>query len=544
MRAGSSPIWIAMSLIAVMLSGCATTVAPIDMAGPEWQAGYAWTYAYQASESWVDRADGEEERDNDTWSGRIVQEVFNTTIAHAGEPLYHLVYTEETDDDAYTWFKVLRQRDLGSVGFDYSTGMACMNGECRDTGVQLTGYHDDGLTYIDFPIRTGDRWSAVLEPEEWDIGTAIEGTVHGAALVETGLGAIETARITRVEVPVGLDEYEQTIREEATAEGYTLTHLELDYSIRETLYYSDLYQAVVRVDRVDQGLESARGTDPDGEPFDFHYEETEEHTIVLEGARLLPGPERSVAEAMGFLDGSLPLRDPTGEAVAHATYELAISQPHAIINAANHELVLDAVVTGDMPTSHSLHWSVRDQQGAIVHEATGGNYTPSLPGPGRFSVELLAKDNGTIVAAAGSAITGDWIVDDVISCGVASVFGVPACDRISVPVHPGAHHVLVRTMAEFPTQTTPGNMMRLEDPNSMAASARSEGGELVIEVDDFSFFERNEQPWSLYYGPMANAMMDLPVHIEVLYSSGVQEGAAQQGRANVGKVLVEALSIN
>ncbi len=512
---GTRALLVSASMVAVVLAGCATVGSEVNMEGPDWKPGYHWAFDITNEETGFEIIDGEEEPIDESERFKFRMEVANTTVVVDGERLYHSV-TQVTEDgeERNPWFDIRRARDLATVGFGFSTMSGCAQGDCGSMTIGFTEYHLDALTLVDFPLHTGKRW-VDEETEEIEegliVGVAIDGHVQGGALVDTGVGQVEAARIVRTERPIGIDAYERFVIEEAEAEGYDVQEYNIDFSAQQILYWSDTYQTFVRSDEVVTYEEKVRADGPEGQ-IEYHVRVSETTTSILEGARLVAGPEVPIDDLGSYLLGEQLVRDPTGQAVAEVSYTLTMDPPSGVTNAAEPATSFDAVVTGDGAEGHTFHWSTLDREGNVVDTGEGTSYIPAPGKPGRFTVQLETRNANGTVAAVGGALVADWIATQTMGCGPATVWPM-GCDDIDIPLHAGAKSVRVAVSPLTPTVSS----LTLRSPLGYTISSSVEGSERVAFQDDFQFIMLDGQDWSVSHSPTA-ATGPVAVDVEIIYS--------------------------
>lgn len=527
MQTGKSGVALTIaSLLAITLAGCSTVGEPIDVEAPSWRSGFSWSYIYD--EEWTFSFNDNGERDNDTDSdtGRFVRQVMNTTLEAGDKPVYVLV-EQDTDRNAGR-LRIRGQADLGNVDFAHAYSSHCTQSKCTGS-VDLDFYDDDELQlppYLDFPLHAGKSWGAVVDMNEYDDGEdwalSIGAAVEGAAMVELPVGVTKAAKINMIVRPSNMAAFQADLRDEAAEEGYIIDALDLRFEQRETIYYSPEYQAIVKRDVIEVESTYARGSDPDGEPFEFSFDSEYRWSELLDGARLAPAPEVAINDLVPYLSGKVRLVDPVNETVVVDGYDIRLTPGDAVINAGAGESVAYRVnVDGaeSLPNNHTLAWKVTDSEGNVVQTGDGNDFTAAVDRPGRYTVGVEAKQGNSLVSADVATLTADWIATTRLTCPPATSFGFPACDVGVIPMSQGIKALVVRGVPTGPFGAVIGSSMTVYDSLGQDIGGSPDGDGYKVELTEFGDYFIDGSDWTMEYRHSVGTLSDVDMEITALYSS-------------------------
>ncbi len=526
MQTGRSGVLLTLvSFIAITLSGCSAVGEDIEVEAPSWRSGYAWSYAFTEAFDMVFNENGDKGNHTENDEGRFVRQVTNTTLKAGDKPVYVMV--EQSDSRKGGRIRAIAQEDLGYVDYGYGYSTSCVNGNCGGTvDLQLRDDADaiPWPAYLDFPLKTGKSWGKVIDLSEYDAGAfsvSAAAAVEGAAVVDLPVGPTTAAKVNHVMRPTSMAAFEDEIRAEAAEEGYSVSKLEINMEERETIYYSAQYQAIVKRDVVSTERFYARGTDPEGEPFEFSNDFRYSYSEVLDGARLASAPELSPDEMLPYLTGQAALKDPSGSGVIDGGYSLVLSPAAAVVNAgagesATFKVALDGA--SELPSNHTLHWVITDVAGKSIKTGEGKELTATVSKPGRYAVNVEARQGKSLVSADSGVLSADWIATSRITCPAATVGGIPQCPAGNVPAHTGIKSLTVRAVPTGPLGALPGSAMTVYDADGRSIAGRADGNGYKVEITDFSPYALDGSDWTMLYRHSAGVASDIDMQVEAIYS--------------------------
>ncbi len=538
------------SLVTVALAGCASVGGEIEVAAPEWKSGYAWSYAYTEEFEGFYEENGEGDNYTDSEPGRYTNQVVNTTMKAGDEPVYVLLSQYEGRNAG---IRVLSQDDLSRKSFGYGWSRSCVNGQCNgDVDLYLREDDEEDKIwpkYLDFPLKTGKSWGAIVDLSEFDeddLSISVIAGVEGAAVADLPVGPTTAAKVVFIISPANPMELESMIRAEGEEEGYQVDALDIFYETRETLYFSAEYQNIVQRQVVDTERFYARGSDPDGEPFEFRSEATYTYSEVLDGARLTPGPELAIDEFLPYFAGDRDLIDPNGEGIIAADYTLDVSPARLVVNAGESETAsfkANIVGADAIPEEHALSWKLYNAAGKVVKTGDGDQFDVTVSQPGRYAVAVEARQGDDFVTSDGATLTANWIGTTRLSCPVASALGVPSCDAGSVPAFPGIKSLVVRAEPTGQLGATPASSMTVRDALGQSIAGRPDGDGYKVEVTNFDGYYLDRDGWRMDFRHGAGVSSDVDMYVEAIYAtSGDPTMTAQATVVPERSMLVEGLA--
>ncbi len=530
-------------LTATALSGCTARGEAVTVEAPAWSAGYTWSYE---GSTLLDRREQlGDETDNMTLRAHhtTTRVVTNTGMDADGEPVYvtaeqvrledapegEALFLGLVGDD--TFLGAYRQRDLMPISSEGVRSETCNAGGDCTTTLQGIVFHDDehGNDFLPFPLHTGDTWRGTypLFGEELPMTyTAEVGRMHS---VETPLGPVDAVRIEVHHRPADVEATIRAWEEEAREEGFAIEDLHVSVRIDTVLYYSPTYQNIVH--SLTMGLQRFSATIPDGDggTVAVREEARYEERLALAGARLVPGPERTLDEVAALLAPGTTLDDVAGDPVPESVYRVAVVAVDDTVNAfageaGRFEARLDGIDA--LPGGHALRWGLLDRDGREVDSGDGVAFEPAPADPGRYAVLLEAVDgDGVVHATAGAALAAHHVGRVVHDCGPANVEApgvtVAPCNGLSLPVHPGATSF---SLVATPQGVTGGFLaqLTLADGLGREVPVENHGDHWRVELASFDGTNLGSQAWYADWESWAAVEEDVVFDFEVFY--GADEG--------------------
>lgn len=541
MAGRSRTLLVLAAVVAVALAGCSARGEAATVDAPAWHAGYTWSH--NGTIQYVFEEAFGEERENGTGEARFTrtERVVNTGFDADGEPAYLTVQHLRVLDDEHVGLPTVpvlaayRQSDLKPLEVEGLRRESCSDrGPCSGAleGVAFEDEAPDNL-WLPFPIRTGDTWGGTYDVFGGEIEMRYTAEAGRMRTVQTPVGPVEAMRIEVHHRPTNLEEAMREFREEAREDGYPIEDLRIDLRVDGVYHYSPAYETVVQ--SVQTGRESFSATIPDGEGgrIQARSESRFEERSVLAGARLVAGPELSLAEVADLLAPDGDLGDVAGVPVPEATYRLAVSAVDAEVNAlageaGRFEARLDGVEA--LPEGHALRWILLSGPVAVA-TAEGDAFEPRPETPGRYAVVLEAVDGaGDVVASAGSGLVAHYEGTLDLDCGPVSVRAplvqMETCIGQPLPVHPGvrAVHLVATPAGPLPNPTTE---LDVRDAIGRPVPVRQEGGSFVVDLEVFDGLNVDAEPWVATWGALVGVLEGATMQVRIDYGSAPAPAAVE-----------------
>jgi hypothetical protein len=538
------------------MGACLDVGGSLDAPEPVWSSGYVYSFSehglYRVKSS-GSGPDGGGSRDQEETFGphEVVYEVLNTTLKSAdGSDTYLVALAREENGGANDAVQVqapngqtmqvdapkrnvvlgaVRQKDLQDLPVIWNLDEDCLNRVCKLALQSVLIGAGAQWTLLDFPLKTGKEWTASLQDdvdELDDIKIRMHAEVDGKAKAKTPLGSINAVRIAYDFKPENVDEVKDQIRSDAEEEGIDIKSLDLDIKVHTLLYYSPVYENVVRVERTFDQSFAIKGRE-DGKDFSFAFENHVEFVRELTGARLVSYPERDLAAIGRVLVGDSPLANPAGEAFRPVGYTVQIEADNESINAANGEsasfrAVLKGVQT--LPTGHTALWKVVDAFGQSREAGAGLTLDFKPDAPGMYVVEVETRDaNGNITSAAAQPLAANFIATKRPACGqiVLPFVLTTTCESMNVPVRPGISSLKVSARIGGTLASLGQGELRLTDAAGRVTRDTSRSG------NEYSISMGGEDPlnprgvgakdWTLVYAPQRSVQETAEYSVELLF---------------------------
>lgn len=581
-----------LALVATALSGCLLAEgADLDVQAPQIKAGYAYAFSGQGQVDVSGRESGDSFSESDPidpyfYKAEVLSTLFTTEIGspvyllavHQGEfaqgdmeaaqPAEAPVPTSTTAPgeltldasaaggsavsfDSSPRLAALRQSDLSHVPVHYTLSTSCSQGgggqgsqsPDPNCNYRLSGFRigpDTDVMRYNFPLTNDKSWEAVLRSEAFDAdlemneGNAFDWNVRskviGESTVNTGVGAVSAVRVDTTYAPANLQQWKQELLAEAAEDGVRVDSFDYNAAIRIRAFYSPDYQMEVRTEFLQTETFAAKGVDDDGEPFDFQFNLRFFAEETLEGARLIPKPEKDLDYASRVLFGEIPVANPVGEAYQPVGYTIEIVSEANEVNAAEaEEIGFEIKLAGveALPAGHSVTWRILDLKGDEVMAGEGLAFTHVFDQPGIYSVEAIAtNENAAVTAVAGSSIVANF--EQIIDAGCATYGLFTSCDLLPIPIHVGIQEVEITAMADSLVQPISRSGMELLDAagDEVAYEMSSQSEQSVrLTASDLDDYAVNDSDWLLQWNQQAAVLQDVVFDVRLMYGIAQPEPA-------------------
>lgn len=552
-------------LVAPLWAGClGPSDEPFSIPRPQWSSGYSYAYSVLGSAAGVEKRNGETESVLENYGPlRIVAEVVNTTLGPSAQPTYVLGHRatttggapSPTDQEivrsiAQSPLRAYRQRDLAPVGVHWDTHETCGEGACSAVVRNLRFDPGPVVPHLRFPLENDDAWSGRLPGQhvpliQVDPGLPwfYEARVVGRETVDLAIGSVEAVRVDVTIRPEDVEAWKQEIREEADEADVDVRKLEIDAEVQQTIYYSETYEWPVRTTSKGRVEFKATGRE-EGDAFNVLQRYSASETTTLEGARLVPRPERD-ARFLGELASlRIPLQDPTGAALRPAGYTLKPPASGTVFNAAQAVSAgyrVEVVGGEGLPEGHRVGWRVTDAWGGVVHSGEGLELRHDFDAPGVYGVEWEARDpEGFTTAATGAIVVGEYELARPFDCDVVMVnldglSRTGACDPVRVPVRMGIGSLAVRARPSSPVGFLNGGTLELRDPFGQAVQqSRPGNGGYEIRLDRLADFAVLDQDWTLEWRPDTSLLETIPFEIELRHAASAEPSEDREASPDEG----------
>ncbi len=561
------PFILTFAFAATAFSGCLLDdPSDLTLEGPRWESGYSYAYATRGSVDFQGQMNGRfEDASEDIPAIHTSMEVLSTQYKSGKEPVY-LLGVSQSIPGAYdatseefvpnmprfaAQLSAVRQRDLQYVPASYSSEAKCDEEDCQVSLSSIEVGMGPAWTYFDFPLQEGKTWGGGLDrapelaqvldnegPDASDIDWDFEAEVVGPATVSLPVGDVQAMQVEFFFTPHDLAGWMESVREEAADEGATLDHFDYSISLRETAYYSEAYRAVVLDEYVGSSYLSASGRG-EGESFDVSVSINVEFTSELQGAELVPKPERSLSYIAKVLTGDLPLRDPTGTVQRPAGYSIDLVSDKTLVNAAVPEAIAFSVGLIDadaLPAGHQAAWRVTDGLSEVVKSGEGLDFSHTFDKPGVYGVEVLTTDeNGAVTAADGLTLVANYESTFLVNCGpLATPVLLRGCRATELEVPVGLQSLAITVRPTSPTSAVNYGYLYVQDPDGQRVESSDGQAEYTVRIDDLTGYAVDGRPWTYQWVQQLAVLEDAEVSISLIYEEPVSAEPAEEAGNGTG----------
>lgn len=552
--------------LAPLLAGClAEAGSEASIERPQWQSGYAYSFLSTGTARVMESEDGETHRETEEFDPvRRVAEVLNTTF-EANDESYYLAamtlpgrtvpqvdFEGDMGSGGMSFSEVPmaflvghRQRDLAGVNVGYSMTDNCTDETCSYRLDQLNFDAGPSFAWLDFPLETGKTWSTILEAEDtggWDDDVAsgldvrVRAKVIGLETIELPVGSTRAIRVDYTFKPIGIEDWKKDVLEEAQDEGANIEAFDYSAGSLQRLWYSPDYQNVVLSESTMDVNLRVSGTDDEGERFEYAMSLGVKSRDELDGARLIPRPERGYEYIAQVLGGQIAIEDPAGSAFHPEGYTLELTSDKGQVNAAESEtaaFVARLVGADALPDGHSAAWRILDAHSDLVVEGTGLAFEHAFDQPGAYAVEIETQDaSGATTAADGLTLVANYDAVVPADCSpVAIPFFGQNCEAAPVPVRLGIQSLEVAALrsAALPTQFLNFGNLVLTDPLGGETSGEpNDQGEFTITIDDFSEHPVNGEDWTVEWEAASSVLENVDYRIKLLFGPETASDPAEE----------------
>ncbi len=470
---------------------------------PRWQAGYAFAYDVTGQIEYLLDVPGEASGGDSFSFGPvpIEKEILSTKFDLDGKPLYVGAATfplghflaqgmDFEFPDLAVYPTADRQSDLSPVGVQISS-----DGDGLEFGP------DAPITYLDFPLTHGKRWSTTMKvadlfgeadflegTEYMDLDEVlVQGEVGSMQKLDLPIGTVDAVRVDISYTPIGLQKAVAQARSDAEKFGVDVERLNVQLGVHEIAYYAPEYQSIVKDQFVVRALVDA-ALDYNGDHWEVYTEATGTALVELTGARLLKGPERSTSEILRILRGDAPVADAHGEIIPESIYDVFIDSDSSRVNAAKSPVVhfsSDLSGVDSLPSEHKLVYKMVRPDGSTYKSAAGkATWDVTVDEPGSYTVILQAiAGDGRVFSQDSMPLVANWHQTISGGCPVVTSSTMMPCDRVGLPVNLGVDALSV---AAYVNGTTLANgRLTVSSPSDSFSGSREGDGAYRIVLEDF-----------------------------------------------------------
>ncbi len=471
---------------------------------PQWQAGYAFAYDVTGEIEYMLDVPGEASGGDSFGFGPlpIEKEILSTQFDLDGKPLYVGAATfplghflaqgmDFEFPDLAVYPTADRKSDLSPVGVQIS-----------DAGDDLEFGPDAPITYLDFPLQHGKRWSSTMKVAElfgqtdflegteyMDLDEVlVQGEVGSMHTLDLPIGTVEAVRVDISYTPIGLQKAVAQARSDAEKFGVDVERLNVQLGVHEIAYYAPEYQSIVKDQFVVRALVDA-ALNYDGDHWEVYTEATGTALVELTGARLLKGPEQSTSDILRILRGEAPVADAHGEIIPESTYDLFLEDNVRLVNAASSpSLTYSTDISGvdALPTGHKIVFKMIAGDGSTYKTSSGApSWDVVVDEPGSYTVvaQAIAGD-GRVFAQDSMPLVANWHQTINGGCPLVSSSTMIPCQEVDLPVNHGVDHLTLAAYANG-TSVTYGQLNVYSDSDSYQGS-RDGDGAYRVSIDEFN----------------------------------------------------------
>ncbi len=553
---GASALLVIVGATSAVVMASGDDFASVD--APRWEAGYAFAYDVSGTVEYLVEVPGElSDRDGFSFGPVPVEkEILSTQFDHGGKPLYvgaatfplgHFLAEGARFEfpDLAVYPTADRQRDLAPVGVTVDDE-------------DLAFGPDAPITYLDFPLTHGKRWSSEMHVSDlFGEADLLEGTEYvdlDRVLVQGEVGAMETLRLTigdqqvdvdavRVDIsysPIGLQKAVAQARADAEKFGADIERLNVQLGVHEIAWYAPEYQAIVRDQFVVRALVDAAGSFQ-GDRYEVYTEATGTALAEMTGARLLKGAEKDTPEILRILRGEAPIADAHGEDVPETVYDVVVESSHARVNAADAPVVTftsDLVGVPELPDGHALRYQFVDADGHVLDAgAAGASWSVTVDEPGSHTLLLQGVDaDGRVYAQDAVSLAADWVQTVDASCPVVTGRDFMPCDEVSVPVSAGIQSLSVTAYRNGTSFMESGRLV-VDAPHESYTAGRGSDGVYRVTVTEFAP-DTLTGDWEAYYDSLGGVGERVTYVLELRFGAVEAVEPTFETEAGVGGALV------